>query len=57
MSKFHYEVHDEAGLILEGYFWDVDEVMEKLKTHSWLKGKQVQIINASENEIAKIITL
>lgn len=57
MSKCYYEAYDNVGLILEGYFWDVDEIIETLKTYTWMKGKEVQIINTTENELEKIITL
>lgn len=57
MSKYHYEAYDNAGLILEGYFWDVDDVKETLQKYKWLKGKEIQIINTSENTLAALITL
>lgn len=57
MSKYQYEAYDNAGLILEGYFWDVDDVKETLQKYKWLKGKEIQIINTSENTLAALITL
>lgn len=57
MSQDHYEVYDKAGLILEGYFWDIKEIKEILKTYEWLKGNEVHIIDTTENEIAAIFTI
>lgn len=57
MLKTHLEAYDNAGLILEGYFYELNEFINILKTYKWLKGKEIHIVDTTENEIAAIITL
>lgn len=51
MLKSHLEAYVNGELIMEGYFYEVYDFVEELKNIPYVHGKQIQILDTTENEI------
>lgn len=50
MLKSHLEAYANGNLIMEGYFYEVEDFIKELKQIHSLQGKIVQIIDTTDNE-------